>query len=406
MSLRFFISSITPFLIGIFASVKLIRLIPSFSVSLWPSPFYISLFFAILGIICAPYFYLYRSRSSRIYQIDLFILLIAFFGILQKIIFPLPDSYLLGTLLLLSYPFFRLFFCCEYFHSKQFFDFLFFLLGLFSLIELSSYIFGFSLFDWKLAYKLTGSLEHTGSSTITFFDIVGRPPGLTGSSYGSASLLASISVYFYSYKRYSISCLYFLMSLCHFSPSSCLFPALFIFASGIKLPRVHLFSLFVPILFLILFFAIYTFKTYQLSDLVPTLLTYLPSLSLPFDITSLFSQSLTLFTSIFIGNGLYDSPFAFGEIRVFNLLFTIGLVPIFFLLFLFNKIYYLYTSLCSKLFNSHSFLPYFRVSICFISLIFLNSWHYPTFYSYPNFLICLALFSQIISISEFLACKS
>ena len=276
----------------------------------------------------------------------------------------------------LFFPFVKLF---EKLHPETFFKIfekILLLLIFLILIDALNLFFKLEIFDYFLIENLR---EDPNIPTINSYhpilNLRGRGPGVSGTVYASAAIVASSAIYFFIIKSYlKMSLAVFTLFI--LNTGSPILP-LFLLSFYLIKKKNFIFS-FIPLI-LILFIM----EKFGASKGI--LSVWLPRFS--FDGTE-----IQFVNSFLFGEGKHIPSVKFGELRGLALLFSFGF---FGLISLITIIFIYYKSL--KLFFFEKYYLNYKGSFYFIIVLLLSSWHYPTFMVFPNIVFVIALIAFLSS---------
>ena len=230
----------------------------------------------------------------------------------------------------------------------------------------------FSLKTDKLPYEMTSTGHATGSFVPFLSKYIVRPSGVSGTDYASSGLLAAISIYFLIVKR----------------------KYLFVYSYIILL----FWGVATPILALLVSVSIYLRKKWYfilfvlLSIVLGSFIASVRggvSLSVYLNIGFL-GDFFTLFFGFIFGEGKTIGSVV-TELRIVNMLFGLGLIGSFLLFFMMYKYYCFVKFNVSKEYFGDKYLG----GGFFIFTLLLSSFHYNSFFIYPNVLLVVAFIALV-----------
>ena len=361
------------FLVSIFLSWKLIRLAYPIEI-LWNVHNYLIIVFAFISICLSLKDNLYLEKSRTAVVVIFFILL----STARLAIYPQADPFLMASFVFCLYFIMLTFFMRNSIElGFRFFEILLILLLIYSAIDyLAANNPITSIFNYDPPSFMGDRMNPMGHKSQSFFTqsiadgFIVRSIGVAGTNYASSALVAASSIYFFILKRQILFTLSLILLILWGVGSSVL---------ALVCAMILLFIRSKWIVAIIPFgiYAIYFLFSARGWD--PGIL---------FRVNSEFS-AISLLTASLLGEGKSISSLH-SEFRVLGLIFSLGLLGL--------------TLIASMVFNYIAFSRYaklfgdvhFKAGLFFMVVLFLSTFHYNTFFVFPN----IFFFVMLIALSS------
>ena len=342
----------------------------------WNLHVYIALPFVLTGLIIHLSLITKFSTIMKTRGTIALIFCLLWFVLLHLVIFNNGDQYLLAALnFFLFYPFYYFLRTKDTVTLVKFFDYLIFLLSLTCCLEVILFFSQSGIFDYFKDERFNPSTLSTVHPILSFR---GRPTGFAGSVYATSAMLAGFGVYSLYQKKYFLHVVILIALFLYATPSILIVYIIYSFMAKFSYKKLLILLIFLG--------AIYPIIEYRLTE-TNELKYWLPTFETNYSPKEILIGSL-------IGFGVHSPKIDGGELRIFTLILSWGILPTIIIGVLYRRLLTYAKFLDKKNMTIENFKYVNILPIPFI--VFLSNWHYETVMVFPNTTIIFFIFAIII----------